>query len=187
MNNEESLAQEAFASLLDWLGSDELAAARKYESIRSGLIRVFAGRGCPEAERLADRTIDRVAGKLTELNGTYKGDPALYFYGVAKNIFFEWQREPKEVGGLGEPGIVPAGTDARRQTERDCLRECLNSLSESDQDLIADYYHHDKRKRIECRRELAERLRISAHALQMRVHRLRKDLSKCIRRCADEK
>lgn len=187
MDNKETLTQEAFASLLGWLGSDELAAARKYESIRSGLIRVFAGRGCPEADRLADRTIDRVTRKLPELNGTYTGDPALYFYGVAKNIFFEWQREPRELGGLGEPGIVPAGTDARRQAERDCLRECLDLLSESDQDLITDYYHHDKRKKIERRRELAERLGISAHALQMRVHRLRKDLSKCIRRCADEK
>lgn len=187
MNNEETLTQEAFASLLGWLGTDELTAARKYEDIRAGLIRVFAGRGCPEAERLVDRTIDRVTGKLTELNGTYEGDPALYFYGVAKNIFFEWQREPREVGGLGEPGIVSVGTDVRRQAERACLHECLNALSESDQDLITNYYHHDKRRKIERRRELAARLRISAHALQMRVHRLRKDLSKCIRKCSDEK
>lgn len=187
MNNEETLTQEAFASLLSWLGTDELAAARKYEDIRRNLIRVFVGRGCPEAERLADRTIDRVTGKLPELNRTYQGDPALYFYGVAKNIFFEWQREPREVGELGEPGDRQADTDLRRQAERACLRECLNALAETDQDLISEYYHHDKQMKIERRRELAARLRISAHALQMRVHRLRRDLSKCIRKCADKK
>lgn len=188
MDKRKALTPETFATLLGWLGSDDEAAAAKYENIRQGLIRMFTGRGCHEAELLADRTIDRVAEKLAELVETYEGDPALYFYGVAKHIFHERLRGPKEVDRLNESTALAAAADENRKNiEKTCLRDCLRSLSESDHNLIVDYYRGEGQKKIKLRNALAKRLGITANALQIRAHRLRIRLSKCVKVCVDEK
>lgn len=189
MDKEETLTPEAFASLLGWLGSDERASAAKYENIRARLITVFVGRGCYEAELLADRTIDRVVEKLPKLNGTYQGDPALYFYGVAKNIYFEWQRERlKTVSMLGEPrSRVVVAADEKKETKKTCLSECLGSLPKSQYALILDYYSGEKKKKVKCRNAIANRLGITAAALQMRIYRLRLSLLKCVKECSAKK
>jgi hypothetical protein len=84
------LNQREFDKLLGWLDSDRDLAGEKYEAIRRGLIKMFVRRGCPTAEELADETIDKVCQKLVEIADNYIGDPALFFYGVAKNIYREW-------------------------------------------------------------------------------------------------
>ncbi len=64
MHKEWTLTQAALDSLLAWLDPDRDRAGAKYEAIRTRLIKVFVCRGCPEAEDLADETINRVASKL---------------------------------------------------------------------------------------------------------------------------
>ena len=53
------LTQELFDTLLDWLDPDRERAGHRYETIRLRLIKIFTSRGCPEAEELADETINR--------------------------------------------------------------------------------------------------------------------------------
>ena len=55
------LSQKAFDDLLDWLASNREQAGHKYEAIRRRLITIFTGRGCCDAEDLADETMNRVA------------------------------------------------------------------------------------------------------------------------------
>jgi hypothetical protein len=86
MNKDWILTQESFDALLAWLGSEPEEAGRKYEAIRLRLIRIFACRGCYEPEDLADETINRVSKKLKEIESTFSGDPARYFYGVANKV-----------------------------------------------------------------------------------------------------
>src|SRR6266571_4389824 len=87
------LTQDAFDSLLDWLNADRVLAGKKYEAIRLRLIKIFTCRGCPEAEDLADETINRVTARVEEVANTYEGDPALYFYGVAQKLHLEYLRK----------------------------------------------------------------------------------------------
>lgn len=87
---ENTITQESFDTLLGWLDHNREIAGQKYEKIRQRLIRIFAGRGCFEAEELADETINRVTLKLPQFVETYIGEPALYFYGVADKIHHEW-------------------------------------------------------------------------------------------------
>ena len=87
--------QAAFDRLLAWLDPERERAAEKYEEIRRRLIKIFACRGCLAPEDAADRTINRVTGKLEELPETYQRDPILYFYAVAKRVHQEETRDAR--------------------------------------------------------------------------------------------
>ncbi|HEY0047746.1 MAG TPA: hypothetical protein VGB68_00565, partial [Pyrinomonadaceae bacterium] len=63
MDKENVINQENFDVLLNWLDRNREIAGQKYEKIRRRLIRIFLGRGCFEAEELADETINRVTRK----------------------------------------------------------------------------------------------------------------------------
>src|SRR5215217_5023724 len=85
--------EDNFDALLTWLDPDREKAARKYEDIRHSLISIFEWRGCCDAEELAAETITRVLNKVPTLVDGYVGDPALYFYGVAKRLAYEVSRQ----------------------------------------------------------------------------------------------
>ena len=55
------VTQEQFDSLLAWLGSDRESAGRKYEVIRSGLVRIFVSKGFNDAEDLIALTPSVIA------------------------------------------------------------------------------------------------------------------------------
>ena len=92
MKKEWVLTQEAFDALLGWLDADREVAARKYETIRLRLVKIFVCRGCADAEDLADETINRVVAKLPEIAAAYVGEPAAYFYAVSQRIHQEYLR-----------------------------------------------------------------------------------------------
>ena len=99
--------KETFEKLLRWLDPDRDTAAEKYEKIRTRLIRIAAAKGCWVAEDLADQTINVVASKIDWLLENYdERDPALYFYGVGKNIFLEWLKKHPP------PGVPPPTPDS---------------------------------------------------------------------------
>src|SRR5258707_5663204 len=93
MKKEWMLSQDALDTLLAWLDADRDRAGQKYESIRLRLIKIFTCRGCHEAEELADETINRVIARVDEIASGYRGDPALYFYGVSQRILLEYARK----------------------------------------------------------------------------------------------
>ena len=177
-----SITQEEFKLLLVWLDGNEVSAAEKYERIRARLIRIFIGRGCYEAELLADRTIDRVTAKVPQISSNYVGDPAAYFYGVANKIHLEWLRTEKRVR---EVAFVDNPTEPEEEEgcEYSCLERCLESLPTNLRELILEYYRGEKRAKIERRKSLAEKLGISIGALQIKASRIRSKLSSCVSEC----
>ncbi len=183
MGVENTLTEEGFASLLRWLDSDGESAGRKYEVIRARLIRIFVGRGCHEAEALADLTIDRVTSKVPSLDGTYEGDPALFFYGVARNVYLEWlRRQGREVPIIREP-VYSDETEDTQDIAYNCLERCLEKLSLNLREMIVEYYREEKSAKIEHRRQMAKNLGISAGALQIKTSRVRARLLDCVREC----
>ena len=185
MAEERTITEEHFTVLLSWLDPDKNSAAKKYEAIRQRLIRVFSARGCFEAELLADLVIDRVTLKAAELNGNYVGDPALYFYGVANNVFLEWLRQQKKARGVKIPE-KPSIDMEEREAEYRCLETCLETMPRDVRELIVEYYRGEKRVRIEHRRQLADRLGISPGALQIKTSRIRNKLAACVRECVNK-
>lgn len=176
--------EENFDSLLVWLDADRDKAGAKYEQIRESLINIFSWRGFNNAEDLTDETISRVATKVIEVVREYKGEPALYFYGVARNIYFEARRRDQKVASLTADVPVnrsPLSSDDD-EPEYDCLDRCLEELPAAERELILLYYQQEQPK-IRHRKELAIRLRVSPNGLRLRAHRIRNDLHNCIEKC----
>jgi RNA polymerase sigma factor (sigma-70 family) len=174
-----SLTAEQFTQLLAWLDADPVRAGEKYELIRRRLITIFLNRQCDEAEDLADETINRVAKKAGALKDNYVGEPALYFYGVAKNVFREYLRGRNR--RLQPPPPVTPRSELEPQLK--CLDECMEKLNLDSRELILRYYQEQKQAKISSHKEMGERLRLNAGALRARAHRIRVKLEKCMVEC----
>lgn len=178
--------EDNFDALLTWLDPDREKAGRKYEEIRHSLMVIFERRGCYDAEDLADETITRVLNKVPNLVNEYVGDPALYFYAVAKRLAYEVSRrhqvwteiDPETLRDLQ----VNDGERNNREPEFECLDRCLAQLSPADRALILLYYQRDQPK-IDHRKELARRYNLAPNALRVKVHRIRATLHTCINKC----
>lgn len=171
------MTQEAFDALLAWLDPERERAGKRYEDIRRRLVKIFAYRGCREPEDLADETINRVAKRVGEIAGTYSGDPSLYFYGVANKVHHESLRKKLP------PPLPPPEPSQEIELEYECLELCMGTLNADSRELVLQYYHGEKRARIERRRAMAERLGIPLNALRIRAHRLRVALRDCVNDC----
>jgi DNA-directed RNA polymerase specialized sigma24 family protein len=181
MNKNWVLTQESFEALLAWLDPNREAAGKKYEDIRIRLIKIFACRGCYEPEDLADETINRVTSKLEEIEPTFIGERARYFYGVANKVHLEYlRRKPAPP--------MPPTTNASEVAESlfQCLDRCLGKLAPDNRELVAQYYQEEKRAKIEHRKQLADSLGIGVNALRIRAHRIRRSLQDCVKECLEQ-
>jgi hypothetical protein len=170
-------SQQDFDKLLRWLDPDRDLAGKKYTKIQLRLIRIFSSRGCCDVEDLADKTFNVIMLKIDWLMENYVGDPAPYFYGVAKKIYLETlkKKPPPEPSPI-EP--TPPGL------EEVCaqLDECLQELSAADRNLALGYHEGEKQQKIKNRRKLAEELKTSRNALRIKVHYIHARLRECIER-----
>ena len=178
------ITQEQFDSLLTWLGNDRDLAGRKYETIRSGLVRIFVSKGFSDAEDLADETINRVMMRLPDIRARYSGEPACYFHGVARNVIRETHRRKEVAVAVIEGRVEPAPepTDAH-----DCLGHCLDRLPAKKRDLILDYYLYDGHDKVEHHKRMAGQLNITEGAFRSRAYQIRMNLENCMRQCAVKK
>ena len=177
--------REPFGRMLEWLDPAPERAAKKYETIRRGLVKIFASRGHADADDLADLTIDRVAQRAPE-SLEYRGDPAGYFYGVARIVLRE-QESSRAIATMLPPVLI---TSARETEETEqahqCLEKCLGHLSAADRELLLDYYRYEGKSKAANRRNLAESLGITLNALRLRTHRVRTHVSKCVTSCLEQ-
>lgn len=183
-----AITRESFDALLDWLDSDRDKAGVKYETIRTGLIRIFVSKGFNDAEDLSDQTINRVIKRLPDIRDDYAGEKSNYFRGVARNIIREASRR-KEIATDVFP--VPSFNvfdiepkpGAINSDEYNCLTKCLTTLPSDKRELILDYYLHQGKAKIAHHQTLARDLRVTKGALRTRAHHIRAKLEKCVLNC----
>jgi RNA polymerase sigma factor (sigma-70 family) len=176
-----TITQEQFDFLLTWLGNDRDLAGRKYETIRSGLVRIFVSKGFSDAEDLADETINRVMLRLPDIKANYTGEPACYFHGVARNVMRESVRRKEVAGGVVDGRVEPKSEPSEAH---DCLRKCLERLPARKRDLILDYYLYHGHEKVEHHKQMAGQLKISEGAIRSRAYQIRMTLENCMRQCA---
>jgi DNA-directed RNA polymerase specialized sigma24 family protein len=182
MKNKPLESTETFNQLLTWLNPDREQAAQRYEEIRRRLIKIFAHYDCCEAEELADETLRRVELKVSDIAQDWVNDPALYFYGVARNVRHEYLR-PKRA-----PLPPPPAPDVEQAEREDtCLEQCMERLLTSDErSLVLQYHQGQGRTKIDNREKLGRQHGLGQNALRIRIHRLLKKLRPCIFDCVAE-
>jgi DNA-directed RNA polymerase specialized sigma24 family protein len=183
------LSPQSFEKLLLLLDADREKAGVKYEAIRTRLLRIFEWRGCGSPETLADETMDRVSRRLEGGESVLAEDPAVYFYGVARNVLKEyWTEQQKEAkarqaGLLVQDAPVEDLQDAEVNDRLECLDRCLAKLPRESLGLITRYYRSEKGDKIADRMELARSLGITHGTLRIRAHRIRRTLEHCVNEC----
>jgi DNA-directed RNA polymerase specialized sigma24 family protein len=181
MKRRDPPSEENFEKLLAWLDSDREKAGEKYHRIHFRLIRIFAAKGSIDAEDLADQTFNVVALKIDWLIENYEGDPALYFYGVARKIF----QEDNKRGRIPIPPAPPDNTEIEQRCA--CLDRCLEKKASTDErDWVLRYQDGRGQERINNRKLLAEELGISLNALRIRIFHIQARLRPCIEDCLRE-
>ena len=183
-----------FDILLTWLNPNREKAWEKYHTIQETLFKIFTWRGCRDAEDLALEVINRVEQKMPGLIEGYEGDPARYFYGVAKNVAHESHREDaifsefQEDDAAAIQGLFANDDKQCEDDEREqYLPHCLGQLSDGDRNIILSYYGYDEKTKLADRRRLAGELGVTMNALWIRVSRIRSSLGKCIKERLNQK
>jgi len=170
-----------FDRLLAWLDPNPDRAGQLYESIRWRLIAILASRRCHIPEELADEIIDRVARRVKEIEATYTGDKAVYFFGVMNNVHHEYLRR------RSAPRLVVTSHDDVEVKEQTylCLDRCLGKLSPHAREIIQQYYAAEKRAKISLRKRIAARFGVTSSNLRLRALRIRAKLQTCIEQCLE--
>jgi DNA-directed RNA polymerase specialized sigma24 family protein len=173
------LTRGPFDRFLARLDSDRERAGVKYEALRRKLIMFFRYRDCPDAETLADETIDRVVRKQIEEDIQ---ELVPYTLGVARRVAAEaWKRES------ASPPVPPVREDPRGwERQLELLRGCMQLIPEKERVLILDYYQHDKSQKIEDKRRIAAKLGLASTALRVRAYRIRRRLENCVTKKLNE-
>lgn len=178
------MTPEDFEEVLLWLDSgsngtavpDRDRGAEKFEKIRQRITRIYRTR-CSRADDVADQALERFVNKARRLRLTYKGDPALYIYAIAKRVHREILREENQTVMPPAPGPDPVEVELRHAW----LDHCLKLLKPESRDLILRFYYGEKREKIENRKRLAEELGITSRALSLRALHIRQKLFDCVK------
>ena len=184
MSDKWELKEAALNELLSWLDPDREQAGQRYETIRAGLVKMLSYRVGSAAEELADETINRVAMKVPEMQDTYKGDRARFFYGVAKHVFLEYQRKALREEPFDERLHEVLCHEPADDSADECMKICMEKLSSVDRELVRRYFEAPGSVQ---RERLAKSLGMTKNALAVRVFRIRGVLKKCFFKCTKEK
>jgi RNA polymerase sigma factor (sigma-70 family) len=190
MPRNSDIPPESLDEILAWFNPDRELAGCMYVDLRRDLVKIFAWNRCTDPEGMTDETFDRVAKKVGHLRNTFKGDPKLLFYGVARNLIREYQKKVKSYVAIEDidlPGSPPQEVEEESPDMRaECLRACLRELTSEKRDLILAYYAKEKQAKIDDRTEMARRLGVAIETLRLRMYRIRATLEECIERCLEQ-
>jgi RNA polymerase sigma factor (sigma-70 family) len=189
MARDPALPQKSFDEILAWLHTDRNEAGKIYVQLRNDLTKIFVWNRCTDPDGLTDEVFDRVGRKVYDLRLNFRGDPKLFFYGVARNLIKESPKRIKRQVSIEDTDLAvsePPAEDESEAIREECLNSCLQQLSVEKRELILDYYAKERQAKIDHRTELARQMGISVETLRVRVHRIRGTLEKCIEQCLDD-
>ena len=180
MKKERDPTPEEFEKFLRWLGSAGDQSDCKFLFIQTRLIQIFASRGCADAESLANEVTNRVAVRIDIVVQKYP-DPLRCCLGFVDNVYLEYLRDEKKKSSAREPPKPRPSEEL--ENEDYCLEQCMGKLCEADQYVFVRYFGGEKRVRKRTRQKLSEDLRLTANALRIQAHRLRKKMLECMNEC----
>src|SRR6266542_379784 len=155
-----------------------------YERTRVRLMEFFRSKGALNAEDLADATFDRLAEKLAVEHLVSVQRPLGFVLRFARFIYLEsiktdtchrrclqtmrWEPEMEDPLDDGDGRMA-------------VLRRCLEALAPEERTMLATYYRHSGRERIDSRMEMSRTLGLSPALLRTRMARLRAEVERRVR------
>ena len=180
------LTKEALDNFLARLDVDRDRAGQKYETVRRKLLKYFQWCGAVAPDMDADETINRVARRIQEGGDIYNLNA--YIYGVARLVNAESlkirtrnEQIVDEVHEVEAPPELEEDPDAVER--RVCFDRCLQHLTDRNREIVIGYYQYERNKKIEHRKELAAKFKITLNALRISAHRARATLEACVNEC----
>lgn len=170
-----------FDRLLARLDPDPGRAAVEFERLRRTLVKFFDWRNAPAPEDAADETVERLAGKMEEVEVL---DVPAFAHGIARLVLHEVQRgEARHASLEGVELTAPEKIDGPvPEAMLQGLRPCLDALPGESRELLLAYYATgDGTEKIAGRQRLAKKHGLSPNALRSRVQRLRDRVEACLR------
>lgn len=140
---------------------------------------------------MADEVLDRVGRRIEA--GEEVREIGSYCFGAARNVYFEWLRNPRgrqvPLDDLDRhPHVEPRVDGAEDSLLLFCMKQCLQTVAEERRELVREYFRGAGAERIRRREAIAERLGVNQAALYNRVSRLvdrlRQCKDDCLRRAA---
>jgi hypothetical protein len=183
----QNVSPEVFARFLEFLSPEPEEAGRRYTRLHEKLVGFFSMRGISDSPGAADETIDRAVVKMAA--GASISDMNNYCLGIARNIVRERLRYTQRENSAFRNFIEHLADSSEEQVERiyQVLKPCFEQLTAEEQQLLAAYCQVIRGSaRIEHRRQMAEKMQTTMLALRMRVTRLRKILTDCVRKSSRE-
>ena len=170
------------------LGPTPEAAGDAYELLRRKLSRFFDRRGCsPRTDELVDATLDRVARNVED--GKQIRSLGSYVFGVVKNVFLEYTREPKhdelDENRLEAPESVDVDATYSDATI-ECLRKCLKELPQEKMKPLQDWYLVPDGSKKEVHERIEREMGTRKAATRVRIHRYKNELRLCLEGCSAE-
>ncbi|HZR28716.1 MAG TPA: hypothetical protein VFA71_08035 [Terriglobales bacterium] len=163
--------------LLAIFDSDSRKAEEKYVELYRKLVRYFEWNRTAEPEDLAQEALKRGFVRLQEGQKITVGDPAAYFFGIARNLVREgWStRKPEPLPEhFEDQQAIPAQPSFRNLNPSEqavFLTQCLRDLPGDEFEMLMAY--------VEGNGEAwGKKAGLEPGALRLRVHRLRKRLEK---------
>jgi len=171
------LSEEIWQSLLTAL----TRAGLDYKSIHRVLTAFFVSRECgADSEWLADVTLDRVAQKIHK--GEVVRSIIAYSGKFADLVWKEYCRDRDRLRKAVRDWArhLPERQDFEEKTDlrRKCQEACFKQLSESERQLLEEYYLTAKDREV-----LARDLGLVIATLRTNIHRLKLRLTKCVEIC----
>lgn len=188
MQSDQTSARE-FEQLLSWLAPDRERAGEEYERIRRNLHDYFRRRGVEDPLGLADDVIARVTAKVGEVASGFVGEPAAYFFAIARNVLYEWRRRPAQVELPAHLASMPEQTkEDTKERLLESLERCWSRLTEQEGALLSRYYLGTPPHRLsESRERQASELGLTMNALRVTAHRLKAKVRRCVESLTQKK
>lgn len=178
------ITPDNFAALLAALGDTAQEPGTHYEKLRSKLIFFFSRRQFHFPEDLADEVLDRLAHRLSE--GIEIASPPAFALGIARHVAQEQSTKKPQTQSVDDsfwhnvPAYLTTHSEEDEEENITRMENCLKKLPKDEARLLRDYYLAASDNPTQVRKNLADRLGISANTLRQRVFLARQSLRACM-------
>jgi len=179
------LTPERFELLLSHLSIDPAERGTRYEMLRGRLIIFFSRRMLALPEDLADEVLNRIARRLEEGEAISRIEG--YALGIARHVLQEQRAQGDRERSAAEEfhwniSRETLTTDEGEEIRLARMKDCLERLPHSDQEMLSEYYLAEGSGKIPARRRLAKAREMTQAALRKRVFVLRGMIQRCMQR-----